>query len=81
MCESDEEVMERLSEMNVSESLMREVARRAAAKYFDMGIDPRFLACLGQREVDQSPVGMMMICILNAFKDMVRYPLQPEDLA
>jgi Tat protein secretion system quality control protein TatD with DNase activity len=54
---------------SIIQDISREIARRATAIYFDVGIHPSFLECLGQPEFDRSPAGRMLKAIIQACED------------
>ena len=56
--------------MNIPKNLTNEIARRATAIYFDIGIHPSLLECLGQPGFDGSPAGRMLGAIIQACEDI-----------
>ncbi|MDQ2712806.1 MAG: hypothetical protein M3Y24_11370 [Acidobacteriota bacterium] len=71
---------ERPPPLTVNQELIDEIARRATARYFDLGIDPSYLKCLGQPEVDEKPAGKMLNCIRQAFAGYARDPRHVQGL-
>lgn len=59
-------------------SPIEDLARRATAKYFDVGIDPSFIGQLQSPEMAEVPIIRMMNCIIQAAADQSFFPLTDD---
>jgi hypothetical protein len=55
--------------VRIRDDLKLEIARRAAAKYFDLGMDPSYLRLLDTHDFDGVPAVRMLRCVISAIEE------------